>query len=254
MKRILVPIDFSASSGNALRYAQQLAQQLSFGLSLLHCYPIMEYSRPYDFGKKDYHTGVREMLRSFYKEWIEEEEKGTRFLAKTGSVVSIVAAIGHDFQLVVLSSNTLGSKFTKWMGSKASSIASTARCPVMIVSPSVKYHAWKKVWHINRRENEAGILKKYLPKLKIDPATIETKFLDQTSFSSLLWRSIITYVKTKKEVLRQVGSQMSKEEEIDLVILVSHRKNTFHKFVNHEGFQVIFQFNMPVLVFQAPTK
>lgn len=254
MKRILVPIDFSASSGNALRYAHQLAEHLRLGLSLLHSYPVKEYSRPYDFGKKDYHTGIREMLGTFYEEWVEEPSKDVRFLAKTGSVVDNVTALSSGFQLVILCSNTLGSKLTRWMGSKATSIASTARCPVIIASPWVKYRDWNKIWHINRRENESGIIKKYLRKLKIEPDLVECKFLDQTSFTSVLWGSIVTYIKTKKEVDREVLMEARKNEKVDLIILVSHRRNTFKRFVNHDAFQLIFQFSIPVLVIQAPLK
>lgn len=250
MKRILVPINFSVPSGNALQYAHHLADHLGLGLSLVHCYSAQEYSRPYNFGKKDYHTGIREMLKEFYHELVKEPGKEPRYLAKMGSVVEQVATMSCDFQMTILSSNTPGGKLIRWMGSRTSSIASMAQCPVMIIPPDTKYEPWNKIWHIDRNPNETPIIEKRLKRVKIDPALVEHKSLHQTTFTSVLWQSIVSYVKTPKADLLEAIKEASKQEKIDLIILVSHQKNSFRKFVNHDAFQAIFQYNIPVLIFQ----
>lgn len=63
MKKVLVPISFSASSENALRQAVSIFDKGK--LTLLNVYPTQTYSREYDFGKKKCSVGIREKLRTF---------------------------------------------------------------------------------------------------------------------------------------------------------------------------------------------
>ena len=251
MKRILVPIDFSPTSVNSLKYAQHLSESVGMSLSLLHCYPVREYSRPYDFGKKGYRTGIREMLIDFYKTHLNKDIKAVRLLIKKGSLLDTVALISSQYDIIVLGSKNFGSRLQRWMGCRSSYIASTAKCPVIIKPSSVDYHKWNKIWHINRKENESFIVQRYLKKLAINPELIEVKSLQQSTFKSALWQSVVSYAKAPKAELREKILEANPDEKIDLMILVSHGKDNFQKFLKDDALHIIFQFNIPVLIFQA---
>ncbi len=250
MNRILVPINFSSSSANALQYARRLAGDLGMRLTLLHCYPQQAFSRPFDFGKKDYGQGAREMLTDFYKKHVGDQPVDLRFIAQPGSVAEKVASVSGSYGLIVLSSNTLSSKLHRWMGSRTAYIASMAKCPVLIIPPAMEYNNWNKIWHIKRRDNETSIIENGLGEFGMDSALVEEKSFSQTTFKSALWRSVVAYVKQPKEELRRAILVGKQTEKIDLMILVSHQKDSFQKFVNDNTTQIIFQFNIPVLIFQ----
>ena len=251
MSRILVPIDFSESSSNSLRYAYSLSKYLGMHLSLIHCYPQQEYNRPYDFKKKDYSAGIKEMLLAFCKEHIDAQTDNIRFFTQAGSVSKIVVALSRQYKLVVMSGNKYDSKIKRWMGSRVSYITSMAQCPVLIIPPAAGFDAWNKIWHIKRKEVETDIIEKYFPDLKINEATIKVKSFKQTSSRSAFWQSVITYIKKPNETLNQAILEASESEQIDLMMLVSHGRGSFQKFLKDDAMQVIFQFNIPVLIFRA---
>lgn len=251
MGKILVPIDFSQSSLRILQYAREFARDSGMQLNLLHCYSQHEYNRPYNFGNREYSHGIKEMLEDFYKKHIEEPDKGTRFLAIESSFSDGIISVSNNFELVVLESKDFDSNLQRWMNSNTSYIGSLAQCPVLIKPPLATYTPWKKIWHIQRNENEYSIIKKFLGKLKIAPSLVEAKSFKQTTFKSALWKSIVAYIKSpKEELLSTVLNAKRDEENIDLIILISHDTNIFRKFINDDAMQIIFRFNIPVMIFQ----
>lgn len=253
MKKLLVPIDFSFSSGKALNNAHSIAEHLGLNLNLLHCYSPHEYNRPHDFGEKDYSTGIRGMLKDFYKKHVGEIPDNTRFLACEGSLGEEVAVISQHYDLIILSGNEFGSHLKRWIGSRSSYIASRAKCPVLIMPSSISYEkfsGWEKIWHIKRTAKENSIDEEKLQILKIDPVNVEIKSFKQTTFKSALWRSVVAYVKTPDEEIRKALVDAREREQVDLVLLVSHSKDSLQKFVNDDALQIIFGFKIPVLIYQ----
>ena len=251
MTKILVPIDFSLESANALNFAHQLSLVKGMKLTLLHCYPIEEYNRKLIHGKKKYGKGIRKMLIDFYHKHINKEIGETRFVAEPGSIVQMMGSVSFDYKLIVLSGNKYNSAFIRWIGSKASFIASKAKCPVIIVPPSTSYSSWDNIWQLQRSQGDRPVVEFWLNKLNLDPAIVQIKSLTQTSFTSAIWKSFIAYVKKPKEELREIIEAAKPNEIIDLILLVSHQKDSFHKFVNDETIQIVFQFGIPVMIFQA---
>lgn len=250
MSRILVPIDFSHSSANALRYAYKLSLDLNMSISLFHCYHPQSYNRPYDFGKKDYALGVKEMLVGFYKKHAHEKIGRTHFIAQAGTVIKKVTSLSSRYKLVVLSGLKFTSNLHRWLGSRSSSIASLAKCPVMIVTPTTHYSPWNNIWHVNRKENEATIIEKKIAHLNIRQELIQAKTFEQKKFTSSFWQLMISIMTTHKPAAQQEILDALATEQVDLIILVSHQKDAFQKFVNNQDIQTLFEQNIPVLVFQ----
>jgi nucleotide-binding universal stress UspA family protein len=207
--------------------------------------------RPYEFGEQDYDNGIRDMLTRFYQEYVDDNITTVRFMARAGEVAEKVCFISPNYELIVLSSNEIKPDRRQWMGSHTSMITSTSKCPVLVVPAFAKYRVWDKIWHIERQKNESTTLKKFSVNLKINLSLIATKSFDQSSFTSTLWRSIVSFIKTPKEDLRQAILETAASDQIDLIILVSHFQAAFHKFVNDSAIQIIFQFEIPVLVLPA---
>lgn len=251
MSRILVPVDFSENSGNALHYAVELAKTFNKQLSVLHCYPEKVFSRPYNFGKQPYREGIIEKLEHFVTDHIGEKPARMRLLAKAGGVVDSITMLSKGYDLVLLSSNHFNTRLERWMGSRSSYIASAAHCPVLIISRSTQYRPWNTIWHIRKQESEKLIVEKAIKQIPIPKEKVVCKTFNQTTFSSVLWQSIVAYEQTHTAALKQKILNICQNEKLDLIIFVSEEKSTFQKLINDDAIHLIFQFNIPVLVVQA---
>lgn len=250
MSRILVPIDFSPSSANALKYAYQISATTGMPLSLFHCFHPQHFNRVYDFKKQDYAVGIKRMLVDFYKKHASEKIGATHFLAQAGTIIEKVVALSPRYKLVVLGGRNFTSSFHKWLGSRASNIASLAKCPVMIITPTTTYHEWKNIWHINRKDNEMDIIEKGVKLLKIDTSSIQSKTFELSKPTSSFWEMVISpFIASQKPLNKDLINALA-TEKADVIILVSHQKDSFQKFVNSQEVQILFEHNIPILIFQ----
>ena len=254
MNRVLVPVDFSANSANTLKYAHQLAIDKGMQLSLLYCFPNEEYSRKYDFSDIDYAEGIRDMLQAFYQEHIIDQKGSPDFIALKGSVVENIIQISISYKLILLGYKNFSTSINRWFGSRSIAIASLAYCPVIMVPPSTVYAPWNNIWHIKRKNNESRIIEMGLKDLTINPSVIQAKLLEQSTFTSLIWKSMVAYIKKPKESLRKVIIEAAPSEAINLIMLVSHQKESFQNFVHNEAIQILFEFGIPVMIFQAKSR
>lgn len=254
-KKILVPISFSDSSVNALKKAASLYDNCQ--ITLLHCYPVQAYNRPYDFGSKSYDIGIREMLINFSQKHLNSEGAQVNYMIMSGPVSNTVAKYSDQFDLLVMSKKNDLQSTGYWFGDKVYYIASKGMCPVLLVPDTDKLLDLTKcgnIWHINRQSNETQILQDKLPQLEIDSVTVEHKTLSQSHFKSSFWKAILNYAAQHDDQSLNQISESVKNENVDLVILVSHRKNTFQKFMKAEVVQIFNQYNIPILIFQDDRK
>lgn len=247
MNQILVPINFSIANEHTLQFAHALSDQLGWGIDLLYCFPVQTYNRRYDFGKQSYHLGIQEMLADFYHKILPDSAVRPNFHALPGSAVENIATMSAEYELVLISSSTFSEKSKKWLGSRASGIVSTTRCPVLIVPPTVPYHPWEKIWHIKRRDKE--VLTHRLRKLKINPQLVQEKTLVQQTFTSAIWQKIVAYNKAPQERMPKAVKTGDFEAEVDLIIIVCHQQESFVQFLRSGAMQMIFQFPVPMLIF-----
>lgn len=255
MKKILVPISFSEKSQNALTHAYAIAKQYDVKLDLLHCYPQEDYNREYDFGIENYDKGIRRMLVDFYNQCLKPTEKPKiNIITHSGSVSDIIYKISPQYDLVVMK-REIGpmQKSNSYFSDKLFYISSKSGCPVLITSTSQKdfsFHKISNIWHIKRKETESKIVQDELVNFGIDSNIVVTKSLVQENFVSIFWKNIITYSKTHNKSLLKDISQSFEEEQIDLLILVNHLKGMFELFMKYDAFQIISQFDIPILIFQ----
>ena len=235
-----------------MRYAYRLADRSGARITLFHCFSDKSYNRPYDFGKQDYAAGIMEMLRDFYREYIDDGEGAfPKMIAIPGTIISKVASLSRKYDLIVLGSSRFGTKAQRWISSRVAYFASDARCPVLVVPAAGEYGPWEKIWHIKRKEGEEQFVEKMLDRLEITPSSLAVKAFGQKTFSSSFWRSVVAFIKSPTDDLRQDILKHHPREEIDLILLVSYERERFRKFVKDDAVRVIFEFRIPVLIFQG---
>lgn len=253
MNQLLIPVDLSADTGTALRYASQIAEPLGIErLVLLYCPPVSEKIQLPDTGPEEPLTDAQDLLKVFYHEYVEAPSVDVEFRVEPGSVIENVIAQSEKCKLMIMSSSKVGTQIRGWMGSNAFYIASAAHCPVLVLPPLIEYVHWERIWHIQQKEDELVMVQERLKQLNIDTGKITTKSFKQRTYSSLLWRLIVAYDKTLAEDIRHSILEACQQEKIDLLLLVSDRKTSFQRFLKEEVIQIILQFEIPILILQRP--
>jgi nucleotide-binding universal stress UspA family protein len=141
--RILVPIDFSVHSKNALKYAVPLAEQFQASLRLVFVVEPTIYPADLGFGQVVL-PGVEEELRQKAAEELNgliEREIGTRVKAaasvRTGSPHREILdeAEEQDVDLIIVATHGHSGVEQILFGSTADRIVHHAHCPVLTVRP-----------------------------------------------------------------------------------------------------------------------
>lgn len=142
VRKILVPVDFSNCSRQAVEYAKALAKKFHAALVLLHsvCFQYHvtsdEYAR-YDYpllvqeADKAAHKRMRELASATESDGIEVES-----LLKTGHVGEQICdqARSHGADLIVTSTHGWTGFKHVLLGSTAEYVVQHARCPVLVIS------------------------------------------------------------------------------------------------------------------------
>lgn len=252
MKKILLPISFSYSSVNLLQHAHALYPKAK--LTLLYCYPVQTFSRAYDFGKKDYATGIEEMLSDFYNSHIESSSRRPIFLSRAGTVSEVVSQISNRYDLMVMSRKAHATQSGGYFSEKKLFIIAKAKCPVLIMpttDATFQFEGCEHIWHIKRKETEPEIVAKGIRRLGIDAKRMEEKTFEQTSFLSSFWKNLVTFGTTHDKKLLSAIDEAHETEPIDLIILVDHEQSLFINFLKSDVIRQFCKYDIPILVFPA---
>lgn len=139
IRRILVPVDFSANAGKAVTYATAFARQLGATITFLH---VIQVNYAYgEFGAIDFTALEKEMHASAERELTtlvnRTREAGieTTSLIREGSPARIIAEVAREIGSDLLIVSTHGYTGLKHvlMGSIAEHVVRYAPCPVLVV-------------------------------------------------------------------------------------------------------------------------
>jgi nucleotide-binding universal stress UspA family protein len=146
IKSILVPIDFSAHSKNALKYAVPMAEEFDAALHLVYVVEPTIYPADLGFGQVVL-PGVEEELRQKGAEELKsliEKEIGSRVKAsssvRTGNPHQEILAEADekDVNLIIVATHGHSGVEHMLFGSTADRIVHHAKCPVLTVRPQAK--------------------------------------------------------------------------------------------------------------------
>ena len=155
IKNILVPIDFSTTARNAYQYAKKLAEVLNSSVTIINIeeyyMPISEV--PFDaFSEKENY--MTEEMQQFIKDentsndWIMVHNKLKSKTLKGNLKAAIIGfSDENSTDLIVIGTTGLQDFLSKITGSVSLTVASKARCPVILVPTLAKWHDIKKIMY-----------------------------------------------------------------------------------------------------------
>jgi universal stress protein A len=139
LKRILVPVDFSGPSDQALRYAARFAQHFGGELTLLHIVqktsvaPFPEVPPYLDNVEEDFENAERALQSLAAQQMLKSSAVHTVVRTGLAGHEIVEAARDLDSDLIVIATHG----YTGWkhlcIGSTAERVVRTAPCPVFVV-------------------------------------------------------------------------------------------------------------------------
>ncbi|MBI3521343.1 MAG: universal stress protein [Bacteroidetes bacterium] len=145
MKTILVPIDFSQNSENALRYSIILAEKWKAKLILFHSFHTFHSSGHLSAteetkGAQAGHRVATQELTDLYAKFMPTHEQTVEYLTSPHELLDEIIRVIKDkaIDLVVMGTQGIGRLAGKFLGTNASWIVEYAPCPVIVV-PETKH-------------------------------------------------------------------------------------------------------------------
>ena len=132
LQRVLVPLDFSGKSRQALRYAVPLAQKFAARIHLVHVLPAD--------GKKDRDETIQQRMAALKRlgqmaEQYIPPRLRAEYVVLSGKPANAILALAaeHSIDLIVLTTKGESGVRRALVGSTAETIMRQATCPVMSV-------------------------------------------------------------------------------------------------------------------------
>ncbi len=277
MKKILVPIDFSENSLNALDYGIHIANKLKADLRIIH---VKSKKKSYRYVQNNIDT----LLKNREEDWMEDiltkhadqyivKGKDFDYCIRAGNVLQEITnqAKYDGTTLIVVGSHGASGIEDKWIGSNAYKLVHNSTVPVLTIRPGRKWNKLTKMV-ISITNNKDSIQK--IPTAVGLASIFETKVcilgIVENNYE-LTKRTIKTHIKqivrfieanTKLEVSSDIihGSEKAEiimrfanENNADIVVANEHHSsNPFENRLKPFTNQLINKSDCPV--FTIPTK
>jgi nucleotide-binding universal stress UspA family protein len=265
MKTIVVPVDFSEQSIEALRYSIQIANK--FG-STIHIVNGID-----DAAATSIYTDVRNMAKSVAQrkidDLIEEEQhllvNGASFESGLlrGETINAVCDYAADSEASLIVMGTQGASGLKeiFIGSVAQGVINTSKCPVLVIPANTKVVAPVKI-ALSLDDQELSsknvvqpvkdIVKAFGAKLEVfhyNKSFVTTDvdpqidhYLDDVEFSFHEQYS-------DESDITKVIDEFVKEEEIDILTMIRRKRSFWDKlFHSSVTSKEVFHSKIPVLI------
>jgi len=150
MKHLLVPIDFSNDSINALEHAIMIANHLSSGIRLIH---VKRKNADYDasFNLRDFDevlkSGVLDNFDRIIQLYKKELVGDFEYRIREGRIYTEIChqAKYGDAEMIVMGTHGVSGFEERWVGSNAFRIVSNASVPVLTIRGSFPSRMVKKI-------------------------------------------------------------------------------------------------------------
>ncbi len=139
MQNILVPIDFSKDSINALEHGLKLANVFNLDLRIIHVRKEKSYDAPFILkGKeKEYTKTTEEFCEEIIEKYKRQYKGGGKFdyVIRTGRIYKAISdqAEKDDSLMIVMGTHGVSGFEEMWLGSNAYRVVCNAPCPVMTI-------------------------------------------------------------------------------------------------------------------------
>ncbi len=274
MKTLLVPVNFTEVSENALAYATALAKKLQAKITLLHAYRVLGYAND---DTREKHEEEAELFRHSsaikLKKLCEEIEAQTscscEFLNAEGSAKEVIVEQSKSLKpdLLVMGTESLNPIDRLLFETNTGTVLKEAQCTLLVVPENASFRPPEKIvfamdYHDSDMEEIrylSNLAAQFDSELHIvhvvaddENVHYEENFFDD--FKQEVSRKIkaIEFRLLKGSNISKTLEKYVKQENIDLLAVAKTKKSLLEKFFSGSVSQKLFYHTrIPLLIFQA---
>jgi len=269
LRKLIVPIDYSETSENALAYAKSLSEKQNQFLELTHCYTPkvvgLNEQAIVDFKEEKFEReNFKEYAASINQSWngkdADEHLLDSQFLIGFPSDRLVQISREDAQNLIVIGSNGKAGIEKRVFGSVTTNVATKSECPVLIVPPESNYKEIKNILYCcddTRLDSQVipGILdfsRGYNPMIHLVHVSEENDY--DESLIMDVWNKLyhidrVRYNKLVHKVQRNILKGYCEQNEIDLIV-VARPQRGFLSNLLHKSFtkEMVIYTDTPLLI------
>ena len=149
MKKILVPIDFSADSVNAFEFAIMLANTIGANVTMMNVKKTKTFEVPFYF--KDFDLSIGKSLDDFFQILFEKYKNTVNnvldYKIRSGNIYKEITnqAKYDDAFMIIMGTHGVSGFEELWIGSNAYRVMSNSPCPVITVRNGFPTRVFKNI-------------------------------------------------------------------------------------------------------------
>jgi len=274
MKKILVPTDLSDVAGNAYKYVLQLASELGSSVDALHVYRTMtDVHAPLMLIRPDQHKGAypKTYMKPFREKATAElateltESVPVNYELEMGFPASTISYRSKDYDLIVMGKKGENNLSEKLFGGVATTVAAGAKCPILLVPEVAEYRGIKRILYAYNADaletapidSVMALAEKFKAQVhfvhvneeKNKAYKVQEPLFEQVFSGDKEPAVLIEMVTLEDDSMEHAIDRYVKENNIDLVVIYSHRKNIFERlFLQSRTRNLGYQTEIPLLV------
>jgi len=271
MQNILVPVDFSKDSINALEHALKLANVFNLSLRIVHVRKEKSYDAPFVLkGKEKEYTRTTEEFCDEIVQKYRRQYKGSGrfdFVIRSGRIYKAITDQAEKDQslMIVMGTHGISGFEEMWLGSNAYRVVCNAPCPVMTIRYGYRKRTISKiVLPIDARQDTRVKVPFVSSLAKAFRAEVHVVDMRVTSAKDVIAR-LKRYADQSAEYLEKRGIKTVRDSfkgssiadmtvayavhtEADLIAIVSsHRGNPLGMYLSSEAQDIVNHSPIPVL-------
>jgi len=148
MNHIVVPVDLSKNSKDALRYAAHLAEHAGADIMIVHCYSLLQKAVTFTTGKGEANKDPEKwILKRITKIKAKHPDLNIQYKIIKNDILDslkrLVELTNADF--VVMGTQGQGENTDTFLGSTSGALVKTTDIPVLLIPPGYKFKGIGKV-------------------------------------------------------------------------------------------------------------
>lgn len=288
MKKILVPVDFTAYSFNAACYATQVAKQKGAAVTLIHVYfnPVTDpvssdhfYAFPSSIAETLHEIieNARALMNEFeanLKAYLKENHISDVLI--TNELIGGIAeetildySLAGDYDLLILGVRAKG-EGENWLGSFTAEIINKSRIPVLAVPGNATYNSsmFKRLMYATNFDKSDGNAIRELIKIAKPLEThISVVHIDDRSDNPFINYDLAHFREkfigdtepvqmdfdliVSKNLARGIGNYIA-DHQIDIISVTSHKRNLITSLLKPSlTKELLFNLEIPMLIFHS---
>ena len=270
MKKLLCPVDFSDTAGNAIAYAAKLAQASGATITLLNVQSPLRSGAIFGVEKKAITQAVSEKLKEISQEvrLIFKISCDSEVLETSGRLSKAISYKATDFDMIVMGTNGVEDLYDFFKGSHTYNAILSSKTPVLLVPSHCMYSEIKSIVYAYSylREHKLPMtqlltwikaLKPNVTILQVNEEAISQDVIEEMDD----WQFILTQYWIKQdiklsfdsirssEIAASINSYMHKNQSDVLALCTSH-ENFIKGLFNQSVLKIISEIaDYPVFVF-----